>query len=111
MNLDPTIGSEIAKTRPAVVISNDIGNQYSMRVIVAPITSSRSERTYPFEVVLEPGEAGLERTSKVLLDQIRTLDKRRLGRQLGALSAESMLKIDRAIHLSLALTGCLNQPE
>lgn len=81
------------------------------RVIVAPITSGRVERVYPFEVLLEPGEAGLERGSNVLLDQIRTLDQARLGRWLGALAPACMLKIDRAIHLSLGFGDRVNHPE
>ena len=79
VNLDPTIGSEIAKTRPAVVISNNVGNQYADRVIVAPTTSTNVAKVYPFEVKLDPGEGGVAQTSKVLLDQIHTVDKTRLG--------------------------------
>jgi mRNA interferase MazF len=102
-NLDPAIGSEIAKTRPALIISNDIGNQYADRVIVAPISSSNVGKIYPFEVHLNPGEGGLSKESKVLLDQIRTLDKLRLGQQIGALSAERMEEVNRAIRISLAV--------
>ena len=101
--LDPVIGSEIAKTRPALIISNDIGNQYADRVIVAPISSSSVGKIYPFEVHLNPGEGGLSKESKVLLDQIRTLDKLRLGQQIGALSAERMEEVNRAIRISLAV--------
>ncbi len=79
VQLDPTIGTEIAKTRPAVIISNDIGNEYSARVIVAAVTSQHLDRIYPFEVLVEAGEGGLAQRSKVLLDQIRSVDKRRLG--------------------------------
>src|ERR671927_430724 len=82
-NLDPVIGSEIAKTRPALIISNNIGNEYADRVIVAPISSGGLGKIYPFEVHLQSGEAGLARASKVLLDQIRTLDKSRLGSLIG----------------------------
>jgi mRNA interferase MazF len=103
VNLDPTVGTEIAKTRPALIISNDIGNQYSSRVIVAPITTQRVDRVYPFEVLIPAGEGGLQQTSKVLLDQIRTLDKSRLRRHLGRLSPERMNEVNQAIRLSLAL--------
>src|SRR5689334_13099243 len=102
-NLDPAIGSEIAKTRPALIISNNIGNQYADRVIVAPISSSGLGKIYPFEVHLDPGEAGLAKASKVLLDQIRTLDKLRLGPLVGNLSAERMEEVNRAIRISLAV--------
>ena len=103
VQLDPTIGTEIAKTRPAVIISNDVGNQYSARVIVAAITSQHLERRYPFEVLVEAGEGGLAQRSKVLLDQIRSIDKRRVGRRLGAISPERMQQVDAAIRLSLAV--------
>lgn len=96
------IGHEIAKTRPAVVISNDVGNQHSDRVIVAAISSSHT-RVYPFEVLLRSGEGGLTRDSKALLDQIRTVDKVRLGQKLGSLSLERIAEIDRAMMLSLGL--------
>ena len=103
VDLDPTIGSEIAKTRPGLIISNDVGNQFSDRVIVAPLTSRAIDRVYPFEVLVPAGEGGVRETSKVALDQIRTVDKRRLGRRIGALSDTSMRAVDRAIRLSLAV--------
>lgn len=103
VSLDPTRGTEIAKTRPGLIVSNDIGNEYSSRVIVAPLTSSHTDRVFPFEVVAPAGEGGLHEVSKVVLDQIRTLDKQRLGRRIGALSAERMREIDQAIRLSLAV--------
>jgi mRNA interferase MazF len=103
VNLDPTVGTEIAKTRPALVISNDIGNQHAERVIVAPISSQNSNKVYPFEVLIPQGEGGLRQASKVLLDQIRTLDKRRLGNRIGRLSNDRMLEVDQAIRLSLSV--------
>lgn len=103
VNLDPTVGTEIAKTRPAVVISNDVGNEHADRVILAPVTSSGLSRVYPFEVLLEAGEGGLPQASKVALDQIRAVDKRRLGRRLGTLTKERMRDVDEAIRRSLAL--------
>ena len=103
VNLDPAVGSEIAKTRPALIISNDIGNQYAERVIVAPIASGNVGKVYPFEVHLNVGESGLAKESKVLLDQIRTLNKSRLGNHIGMLSAERMEEVNRAIRLSLAV--------
>lgn len=103
VDLDPTVGSEIAKTRPVVIISNDLGNRYSPRVIVAPITSRRLEKVYPFEVLIPAGESGLPQASKALLNQIRTIDTSRLRGRIGMLSAARMQEIDRAIRLSLAL--------
>ncbi|HEY3115143.1 MAG TPA: type II toxin-antitoxin system PemK/MazF family toxin [Chloroflexota bacterium] len=103
VNLDPTIGSEIRNTRPALIISNDVGNEYSDRVIVAALTSQGTRRVYPFEVLVRAGEGNLDQTSKVLLDQIRTVDKRRLGNRIGALSDERMSEVARAIRLSLTV--------
>ena len=103
VNLDPIVGTEMAKTRPALIISNDVGNRYSARVIVAPVTSSGVKKAYPFEVLVPAGEGGLPQRSKIVLDQIRTVDKRRLGQRIGALSAARMLEVDTAIRLSLAV--------
>lgn len=101
VDLDPIIGSEIAKTRPALVISNDIGNQFAERVIVAPISSASTTKVYPFEVLLEPADGGLPRTSKVLMDQIRTVDKQRLGKRVGVVSDARLQEVNAAIRLSL----------
>lgn len=103
VQLDPTIGLEIAKTRPAVIISNDVGNQYAARVIIAPISTGGTDKVYPFEVLLQAGEGELRQQSKVLLDQIRTVDKSRLERYLGALDQARLDEINRAIRLSLAV--------
>ncbi|MCC7262344.1 MAG: type II toxin-antitoxin system PemK/MazF family toxin [Candidatus Latescibacteria bacterium] len=103
VSLDPTIGTEIAKTRPALIISNDIGNQFSERVVVAPITSQNTEKVYPFEVLIPAGEGGLTQASKVLLDQIRSIDKQRLKKRMGMISSERMVAVDQAIRLSLAV--------
>jgi mRNA interferase MazF len=103
VNLDPTVGSEIAKTRPALIISNNIGNQHANRVIVAPISSSGRGKVYPFEVLLKAGEGGISQRSKVLLDQIRAVDKSRLGDRIGTLKSKIMTEVNRAIRLSLAV--------
>lgn len=103
VSLDPTIGSEIAKTRPAVIISNNVGNQYAERVIVAPISTGNTHKIYPFEVKLGIGEGGIGQPSKVLLDQIRTVDKARLGSRLGTLDLAKVEEINQAIRLSLAV--------
>jgi mRNA interferase MazF len=99
VNLDPTIGHEIKKSRPCVIIQNDIGNEYSMITIVAPITSQHSDEVYPFEVLLE--ESDLKKPSKILLNQIRAIDKRRLIKRLGSLSEEKRMAVDEAIKISL----------
>src|SRR6266576_6282883 len=97
VTLDPTVGTEIAKTRPSLIVSNDIGNQNSQRVVVAPLTSQGIGRVYPFEVLVPAGEAGLGLTSKVLMSQIRAIDKQRLRQRVGALSEERMDEVNRAI--------------
>jgi mRNA interferase MazF len=102
VNFDPTIGVEIKKTRPAMIIQNDIGNTFSQATIVAAITSTK-RKISPYEVFLKAGEGGLQKDSIVLLNQIRTIDKRRLGKRLGTISAETMKKADRAIAISLEL--------
>ena len=101
--LDPTVGTEIAKTRPSLIISNDVGNRSSQRVIVAPITSQGTGRIYPFEVLVPAGEGGLTQTSKVLLSQIRTIDKQRLGQWIGVLPTDRMDEVNVAIRISLAV--------
>lgn len=100
---DPTIGAEIRKTRPAVVIQNDVGNRAGSTTIVAAITSHEHEQLYPFEVLLPAGEAGLEKRSVALLNQIRTVDRRRLMRKLGTLRADPMRRLDRALAISVGL--------
>lgn len=102
VSFDPTVGVEIRKTRPALIIQNDVGNTHSPATIVAAITSSTRE-IYPYEVSLPAGEGGLPRNSIVLLNQIRTIDKKRLGRKLGTISAETMRKVERALAISLGL--------
>jgi mRNA interferase MazF len=101
VRLDPVVGTEIAKTRRALIISNDVGNEFSPRVIVAALTPGNTDRVYPFEVLLPQGEGGLSQSCKVLLNQIRTVDKQRLGNRIGTLSVERMAEVDKAIRLSL----------
>lgn len=103
VNLDPTLGHEIKKSRPAVIIQNDVGNNYSPITILAPITSQNIEKIYPIEVLLAKRNSGLEKNSKVLLNQIRAVDKRRLIKKLGKVDYDSMVKIDNAIKISLGI--------
>ena len=101
---DPTVGHEIKKTRPALIIQNDIGNQYSPVTIVAAVTSKISAVPYPVEVIVEPSRAnGLSKRSAIRLDQIRTMDRRRLIRRLGGADEETIRQVDRAIRVSLGL--------
>src|SRR6266478_5868449 len=95
--LDPALGHEIKKTRPALVIQNDITNRYGMTTIVAAITSKVSSPPYPNEVIVDSRGTGLEVTSTVRLDQIRTVDRQRLIRRLGRVEAEVLRRVDEAI--------------
>ena len=101
---DPTVGHEIQKTRPALVIQNDIGNQYSPLTIVAAITSKVPEAAYPVEVVIAPSRSnGLLLPSAIRLDQIRTVDQRRLIKRLGLVDLQTLSEVDSAIRISLGL--------
>ena len=103
VDFDPTIGAEIRKRRPALVIQNDIDNRHSPITIVAALTSQVAAERYPTEVVLHPPEGGLKRPSAVLLNQIRSVDRRRLVGRLGRLEPETMARVDRALRISLGL--------
>lgn len=103
VSLDPTVGAEIRKTRPAVVVQNDPANHRSPITIVAAVTSQFEEPVYPTEVLVRVPEGGLTADSVVLLNQIRSIDKGRLVRRLGVLKTETMREIDRALLLSLGL--------
>ena len=105
VGFDPTVGHEIQKTRPAVVIQNDISNQYSPITIVAAISSQFSDPPFPREVVIEPEESGLPKRSAVIVNQIRSVDRRRLQKKLGRLSRQSMGRVDEAIKISLGLVA------
>lgn len=103
VNLDPTIGHEIKKSRPAVIIQNDIGNKYSPITIIAPLTSQNLEKVYPIEVLLTSENSELEQESKVLLNQIRAVDKVRLVKKIGKVNEEIMAQVDTALKISLGL--------
>jgi len=103
VNLDPTVGHEIKKLRPGVIVQNNIGNKHSPITIVAPITSQRTDRIFPFEVLITKGIPGLDKDSKVLLNQIRAIDKKRLVRKLGRFEKEHMNQVDEALKISLGL--------
>jgi mRNA interferase MazF len=93
---DPVVGSETGKTRPAIVIQNDLANRSSPTVTVIP-TTSQVTRVFPFQVRLEAGEGGLERTSKALCEQIRTVSRARFRDRLGRVSDRTMAEIRRAL--------------
>jgi len=103
VRFDPTTGAEIQKTRPALVIQNDIGNRNSPLTIVSAITSYHGGVVRPHQVLIKAPEGGLQVDSAVLLNQIRSVDKQRLMRRLGALEPETLARVDRALLISLGL--------
>jgi mRNA interferase MazF len=106
VGFDPSRGHEIQKTRPAVIIQNDIGNRYSAVTIVAAITSKLSPKPYPVEVNVAPGKGnGLTLPSAINLGQIRSVDHGRLTKRIGALDAATMRKVDDALKISLGLSA------
>jgi len=102
VSLEPIVGHEIGKTRPALVISNNKNNLFANTVTVLPITS-KTERIYPFEVFLPEEETRLPKDSKVKCNQIRTIDKKRLINFLSTLSPERLKEVEKAllIHLDI----------
>ncbi len=104
VEFDPARGHEIKKTRPAVVIQNDIGNRHSPGTIVAAVTSKLSPIPYPVEVPVVPTKGnGLSMPSAIQLGQIRSVDQERLVRRLGRLDTATMRRVDEAITISLGL--------
>lgn len=103
-DLNPTLGSEINKTRPVVIVSNNINNHYSETVTILPITSSTA-KIYPFEVFVPAGMVSLKNDSKIKANQIRTIDKQRIKQFLGTLPLATINAIDKAIavHLNLKI--------
>lgn len=105
VNLDPIIGKEIGKARPAVIIQNDIGNKFSPVTIIAPISSVKEiTKPLPIMIFLKKSEGGLSKDSYVDCGQIRTVDKdRRLISKFGTLDKSKMLEVDKALKVSLSL--------
>ena len=96
VSLDPVVGSETGKTRPAIVVQNDLANRSSPTVTVIPVTS-KADRVFPFQVSLPAGEAGLERAGKALCEQIRTVSRQRLKRRLGQVPSQRLQEIRTAL--------------
>jgi len=100
-DLSPVIGSEQGGVRPVLIVQNDVGNKYSPTVIVCAITSKLTKARLPTHIELKEGVGGLSKQSVVLLEQLRTLDKRRLKEKIGALSKIKMEEVDKALLISL----------
>ncbi len=104
-DLSPVVGSEQGGMRPVLIVQNDTGNKHSPTVIAAAITSQIGKARLPTHIELEARSFGLTRDSVVLLEQIRTIDKRRLRERMGRVDDELMNKVDDAIAVSFGLHG------
>ena len=102
-DLSPVVGSEQGGVRPVLIIQNDIGNKYSPTVIVAAITSQINKAKLPTHIEISANEYGLNKDSVILLEQIRTIDKKRLREKIGCLDKNMMLKVDNSLQISLGL--------
>ncbi len=99
-DLSPVVGSEQGGIRPVLVVQNDIGNRYSPTVIAAAVTSKIDKAKLPTHIELSAKDYGLPKDSVVLLEQIRTLDKRRLKDKIGQVSGDKMMRINEALMVS-----------
>ena len=102
-DLSPVVGSEQGGVRPVLIIQNDIGNKYSPTVIVAAITSQINKAKLPTHIEISANEYGLNKDSVVLLEQIRTIDKKRLREKIGNLDEGIMITVDNGLQVSLGL--------
>ena len=103
-DLSPVVGSEQGGMRPVLIVQNDVGNRYSPTVIAAAITSQQNKARLPTHIEIEARTYGLSKDSIVLLEQVRTLDKRRLRERMGCLDERAMQRVDNAIAISLGLS-------
>ena len=103
-DLSPVVGSEQGGIRPVLVVQNDVGNKYSPTVIAAAVTSRINKAKLPTHIELNAVEYGLSKDSVVLLEQIRTLDKRRLKERICELSPKTMIMVDDALLRSLGFS-------
>ena len=102
-DLSPVVGSEQGGVRPVLIVQNDTGNRHSPTVIAAAITSRTGKAKLPTHIELPGQSSGLPRDSIILLEQVRTLDKRRLRERMGCLDEKAMQRVDGAIAISLGL--------
>ncbi|MBC8063095.1 MAG: type II toxin-antitoxin system PemK/MazF family toxin [Clostridiaceae bacterium] len=102
-DLSPVVGSEQGGIRPVIIIQNDIGNKYSPTIIVAAITSQINKAKLPTHVEISSEEYGLNKDSVVLLEQIRTVDKKRLKEKIGHMTEKDIQKVDDALLISMGL--------
>lgn len=103
-DLSPVVGSEQGGVRPVLIVQNDVGNKFSPTVIAAAITSQRFKTNLPTHIQVNADGCGLAKDSIVLLEQVRTIDKRRLKEHMGNLDDTDMQRIDRALSVSFGLS-------
>lgn len=106
-DLNPVVGSEQGGIRTVLVIQNDVGNHFSPTVVAAAITSRKAKNSLPTHILLE-NVPGLAPTSLLLLEQLRTIDRKRLRGYIGRISKEKMLEVDAALAISIGI-GYLNE--
>lgn len=102
-DLSPVVGSEQGGVRPVLIVQNDVGNKFSPTVIAAAITSQRDKNNLPTHIEVDAENCGLARDSVVLLEQVRTIDKRRLKEKMGSLDTADMGKVNHALSVSFGL--------
>ena len=102
-DLSPVVGSEQGGVRPVLIVQNDVGNKFSPTVIAAAITSQKYKTNLPTHIKVNADGCGLQKDSIVLLEQVRTLDKKRLKERMGALDFTDMNRVNRALSLSLGI--------
>lgn len=105
VSFDPAVGSEMRKTRPAVVIQNDVANEFSPVTIVAAITSKFGPKLRPTEALISGDETGLSQPLVVLLNQLRSVDRSRLIKRMGEIDDLTLKRLDGCLKISLALIG------
>jgi len=104
VRLDPVKGSEQSGERPALVISPDLINEHSPVILVAAITSRKTDKVYPFEALIEPPQGGVTHRSKVMLMQLRAVDKLRVVASCGNVGAAVLDRVDAALRIAVGLT-------
>jgi mRNA interferase MazF len=102
-DLSPVVGSEQGGVRPVLIVQNDVGNKFSPTVIAAAITSQRDKNNLPTHIEVDARSCGLAKDSVVLLEQVRTIDKRRLKEKMGSLDTADMGKVNQALSVSFGL--------
>ena len=102
-DLSPVIGSEQGGIRPVVILQNDVGNRFSQTTIVAIITSKLKKEKLPTHIVIDANKYGLNKKSIILIEQVRTIDKKRIREKIGKITTEDMEKVDKAILVNFGL--------